>query len=192
MSDTVDTHDLISTIERKDRRFRFFQTLFMVGTFIALIIIIGGQQRTLDGVQKQLSEARQTAQKQSKQTDESQATVLRRLDCLAVYFSQTDRASLTIENIDQCTLNRNGTPQQFFQNNTNGDGGTSVTPMEQTPGSTAPNGTANGSVSGTTNPPVTTPTAPATPATPAPQQPISIVTPLLPNPVCLLGLLCVQ
>jgi hypothetical protein len=192
MSDIANTHDLISTIERKDRRFRFFQTLFMVGTFIALIIIIGGQQRTLDGVQKQLSEARQTAQAQSKQTDNSQTTILRRLDCLAVYFSQKDRASLTIENIDQCTLNRDGTPQQFFQNNSNGDGGTSVTPQEQTPGSTAPNGTANGSVSGTTNPPKqTTPTTPATPA-PTSQEPISIVTPLLPNPVCLLGLLCVQ
>lgn len=105
---------LIHAIEQKDRRFRLFQTLFMVGTFIALIVIISAQQRTLDGVQAQLDQAKKVAQDQSQQSDESQATILRRLDCMSVFFSQRDRTNLSIENIDKCTLNRNGNLQQFF------------------------------------------------------------------------------
>lgn len=108
------TETLLAAIEHKDRRFRVFQTLFMVGTFIALIFIISAQQRTLSSVQQQLVEARKVAESQSKQTDDSQATILRRLDCLAVYFSQRNRTDLTIQDIDKCTLNRNGTAQQFF------------------------------------------------------------------------------
>lgn len=105
---------LIAAIEHKDRRFRLFQLMFMVGTFVALIIIIGAQQRTLDGVREQQQEAQQTAETQSKQTDKSQEIILRRLDCLAVYFSQRNRTDLTIQDINKCTLERNGTAQQFF------------------------------------------------------------------------------
>lgn len=112
--DMQDTTALIHAIERKDRRFRLFQLLFMITTFIALIIIISAQQRTLDGVRDQLSQAKSTAQEQNKQSKEQQATILRRLDCMTVFFSQTSRMNLSIENIDKCTLNRDGSLQQFF------------------------------------------------------------------------------
>lgn len=186
MSDHESTQDLIGIIERKDRRFRFFQTLFMVGTFVALIIIIGGQQRTLTGVQTQLEEARKTAITQNKASVDARDVILRRLDCLAVYFSQRDRANLTIQNIDECTLNRDGTAQQFFQNNSNGDGGTTVTPTEQAPGATTPTATPTGPVSATPSTPVT----PA-PTTSQPIDPISLGPPILAQPLCILGL-CIQ
>lgn len=34
------TQDLIGQIERKDRRFRFAQSVFMISTLIALILVI--------------------------------------------------------------------------------------------------------------------------------------------------------
>lgn len=59
------TDQLIHAIEHKDRRFRLFQTIFMVGTFLALIVIIGAQQNTLDGIKAQQTEAEKTAKLQS-------------------------------------------------------------------------------------------------------------------------------
>lgn len=108
------TEALIATIERKDRRFRLFQTLFMVTTFVALIIIISAQQRTLNGVRDQLSQAKTIASETTERSKEQQDTILRRLDCMSVFFSQRDRTNLSIVNIDKCTLDRNGDLQQFF------------------------------------------------------------------------------
>lgn len=105
---------LIAAIERKDRRFRLFQTVFMVATFIALMVIIGAQQRTLDGVRDQLTQAKQIASDTAKRSKDQQDTILRRLDCMSVFFSQRDRQGLSIENIDKCTLNRDGDIQRFF------------------------------------------------------------------------------
>ena len=171
---------LIAAIERKDRRFRFFQTLFMIGTFVALMVIISGQQRTLDGLQSQLAEARQTADKQSKQVDDSQKTILRRLDCMTVFFSQRDRTNLTIQDVDRCTLNREGNPQIFFEPNE--DGTTRVTPTPQ-------NTPATPQQQPQTENPAPKPTVVNPDPNPAP---ISLVTPLLSQPICVLGVLCVQ
>lgn len=109
-----DTRALLAAIERKDRRFRLFQTLFMVGTFLALIFIISAQQRTLSGVEEQLVQAKNIAAETAKRSKDQQDTILRRLDCMSVFFSQRDRTNLSIENIDKCTLNREGNLQQFF------------------------------------------------------------------------------
>jgi hypothetical protein len=108
------THNLLAAIERKDRRFRLLQTLFMVGTFLILIVIIGIQQRTLDNVRENQKQAEQVAVEATKRSQEQQDTILRRLDCMSVFFSQKDRTNLSIENIDKCTLNRGGDIQEFF------------------------------------------------------------------------------
>jgi len=109
-----DTDTLIYTIKRKNRHFHLFQTLFMITTFITLIIIISAQQRTLNGVRDQLTQAKQIASQTAERSKEQQDTILRRLDCMSVFFSQRDRTNLSIENIDKCTLNRDGDLQQFF------------------------------------------------------------------------------
>lgn len=114
ITEAASTDELIGQIERKDRVFRVAQTIFMVSTLVALLIVISAQQRTLNSIQNQVEDAKRVAQAQSDQSDNLQTTILRRLDCLAVYFSQRNRTDLTIEDIDKCTLNRNGTAQQFF------------------------------------------------------------------------------
>lgn len=115
------TNELIAQIEKKDRRFRFFQTLFMVLTMLALVLVISAQQRTLNGVEDQLAEQKRIAIIADKNSKDQLATILRRFDCLVVYFGQKDRANLTIENIDKCTLNRDGNIQEFFTTSPNGD-----------------------------------------------------------------------
>lgn len=174
--------ELIHAIERKDRRFRLFQTFFMVGTFIALIIIIGAQQRTLDGVQAQLDQAKKVAQEQSTQSDESLKTILRRLDCMPVFFSQRDRTNLSIENIDKCTLNRGGNLEQFF---TQQPGEQPETTREQQPDSNLTPSTPP-SEGESANPPTD-----STP--PALSNPSTIDLPLVDtSPVCVLQLVCVR
>lgn len=135
--DGISTEELIAQIERKDRIFRMAQTLFMVATFVALVVVIGFQNRTLNGVQEQIEDAKNTALAQSKQRDESDNKIIRRLDCMVVFFSQRDRNNLTIQNIEECTLDRDGDIQRFFTSDPNG-GQTTTTPTEQEEGAQTP------------------------------------------------------
>lgn len=114
--DHSSTQQLISAIETKDKRFRLAQAAFMVGTFIILIIIISTQQRTLEAVQTQLEQQKINSEAATKREAATAARIERRLDCMVVFFSQKDRAQLSIDNIDKCTINRDGNIQQFFQN----------------------------------------------------------------------------
>ncbi len=176
---------LIHAIEQKDRRFRLFQTLFMVGTFIALIVIISAQQRTLDGVQAQLDQAKKVAQDQSQQSDESQATILRRLDCMSVFFSQRDRTNLSIENIDKCTLNRDGDLQQFFTQQPGEEPQT--TREQQAPSNLTPSTPPRQDEGAVTDPPADQPEVIE------PRPPVTLDLPLIQLPsTCVLQILCVQ
>lgn len=168
------TDDLIAQIENKDRRFRLAQTVFMIATLLALIIVIGAQQRTLDGVKDQLAQAKVTAAEQSKQSDDQRDKIIRRLDCIVVFFTQPDRAAVTIADIDKCALNRDGNVDQFFQQ-------PEATPADQPPNLAPSAGSAN---------PGTTPPATVNPQGPGlspiiPQQPAP--TPVTP-PVEVLGI----
>lgn len=133
------TNELIAQIEKKDRRFRFFQTLFMVLTMLALVLVISAQQRTLDGVQSQLAQQKEIAAKADKSSKDQLTTILRRFDCLTVFFSQTNRTNLSIENIDQCTLNREGDVQQFFITKPDRQTDVTDTPQSTVPKAQAPN-----------------------------------------------------
>lgn len=135
------TDELISQIERKDRRFRLAQTIFMVSTFIALIIVIFIQNQTLGGVQDQLSQAKRVAAQQNEQADASRDKIIRRLDCMVVFFTQKDRTNLSIQNIDKCTLDRDGDIERFFTTNESGTTTTTTTPQPEgqaTPKAPAP------------------------------------------------------
>lgn len=123
------TEQLLAQIETKDRKFRFAQALFMVSTLIALIIVVAFQLQTLGGIEK----GQEEYVINSKESDDK---ILRRLDCMTVFFSQKDRTNLTIQNIDRCTLERNGDIQRFFTNDT--DGGTTSNRNEQVEGARTP------------------------------------------------------
>lgn len=119
MSDHASTQELISNIEKKDRRFRLFQSIFMISTFVALIFIIGAQQRTLTNVQEQVSKEAKTAEQASSERSEQLTAITRRLDCMVVFFSQPDRDNLTIENVENCALNKDQDLNKFFRNDPN-------------------------------------------------------------------------
>lgn len=119
MSDHASTQELINKIEKKDKRFRLFQSLFMIGTFIALIFIIGAQQKTLESIQDQVEEQSIANATASKERSEQLASITRRLDCMVVFFSQPDRDNLTIEDVETCVLNKDQDLNKFFQNDPN-------------------------------------------------------------------------
>lgn len=165
------TQDLIGQIERKDRRFRVAQAVFMISTLIALIIVISAQQRTLTGIKDQLVQAKAAQAAASKQSDDQRDKIIRRLDCIVVFFTMPNRATVTIDDIDKCSLNRDQTVQQFFAQPEN-------TPAEKppnlAPSSSAPSGT-------TAQPNQPQPTTPTPPVIPSPPDPLK----LLGVPVCI-------
>ncbi len=108
------TQQLIEDIEKKDRRFRIAQSVFTALILIVLTIIVTAQYRTLQAVQAQLRQQKQIAREATITSENNQSTILRRLDCMTTFFTQTDRTNLTIQNIDRCTLNRDGDIQKFF------------------------------------------------------------------------------
>lgn len=123
------TEQLLAQIEAKDRKFRLAQALFMVSTLVALIVVVAFQLQTLNGI-------KQGQEEYVKNSKDSQQKIERRLDCMTVFFSQKDRTNLTIQNIDQCTLERDGDIQRFFTNDA--DGGTTSNKNEQVEGAPTP------------------------------------------------------
>lgn len=109
-----DTITLLAAIERKDKRFRVAQAVFMIGTFLLLTVVIIAQYNVLNQIKAQNMSAQATADKQSKESNERQEKIIRRLDCVVVFFGQKDRANLSIEDIEKCALNRDGNVDQFF------------------------------------------------------------------------------
>lgn len=110
----IRTQTLIRDIERKDRRFRVAQSIFTILILLVLVGVITAQYRTLAGVRNQLQQQKEIAAMADKQNQERQETMLRRLDCMTVFFSQKDRTNLSIKDIDKCTLDRGGEIQKFF------------------------------------------------------------------------------
>ncbi len=105
------TRELIEEIEKKNKRFRFAEMLFIVMTFLGLITVIVIQQRTLDTSRATLV----AVQAQLKQQDQSVNQINRHIDCVLVFFSQRDRANLSIEDVNKCTLSNGTSATQYFQ-----------------------------------------------------------------------------
>lgn len=174
------TETLLAAIEHKDRRFRLFQTLFMIATFIALIFIINAQQRTLSGVADQLKQAETIAEEEAKQNDSQQNKIVRRLNCMVYFFTIPHRQNLTIESIDACTLNRDADVDQFFVE-------PEPTDTEQPPNlpDSAPSATSENDRAQATVPeePDANPVEDSPPIT-EPRPPVTIKTPIIDIPLC--------
>lgn len=110
------TQDLIRDIERKDRRFRIAQAVFMTGVMITLIGVIVAQFSILSTVKQQLEDDKVATELAREQRNQQLESIERRLNCMVVFFSTPDRDNLTIENIQNCTLNKDKDLNQFFQN----------------------------------------------------------------------------
>lgn len=106
MSDHGSTQELIQKIEKKDRRFRFFQSSFVLLLMIGLTTVIYIQFQLLDTVKMQLRQDASTAKETREARDKQLGRVERRLNCIVLYFTQQNRTTITIEDIDKCTLSR--------------------------------------------------------------------------------------
>ena len=109
MSPTAGTRALVTEVERKDRRFRTAQAIFLSLIFCILIGVVYVQLRTLAGVQEQLKQQAVLLEEQKKNTEDlkdTSAKVSRQLDCIAEFFATRDRSDAHITNLDQCTIVR--------------------------------------------------------------------------------------
>lgn len=114
MSNHASTQQLITSIEKKDRLFRTAQTVFMALLIITLIGVIFLQSRTLNAVQQQLLQQKDTVAEIKKDNGNQLDRLNRHLDCIVVYFQQANRAQLKIDDINKCTLSNGASVQQFF------------------------------------------------------------------------------
>jgi hypothetical protein len=171
---------ILKNIEKKDRRFRLFQGAFIVLIFISLVGILLIQQATLNNVKKELAQQQSTVAEVKKSSD----TINRHLDCIIVYFGQKNRSELTIQDINNCTLQNSTGVQQFFTPTSGSDNGgqtqlspgsTQISPGNTTAPSNSPSSTNLSNPSPTKN---TTPVATPTPTQPDPRKILGI-------PVCI-------
>lgn len=132
MSDHLSTQELIQRVEIQNRKFKIAQTVFMTLLLVSLCAVITLQFQTLNNVEKQLAEQTIITEQNDKTTNEQTDKIIRRLDCMVAFFSQTDRVNLTIADIEKCSLNRDGSIQQFSLN-------PESTPSAQSPDNTEPN-----------------------------------------------------
>lgn len=103
------TRELIATIEQKDRRFRTAQAVFMAFLLLSLLAVVFVQLRTLAGVQEQLKQQGVLLEAQRENTEDLKSTtakVSRQIDCIAEFFTQRDRSTATIKDLEQCVIVR--------------------------------------------------------------------------------------
>lgn len=113
--------ELIKDIEKSAIRFRIAQVVFMLVVVggLALVIYlqqaqIMAQRETLESVEAQQEQLTKSVGEIKKSNAEALARVERRLNCITVFFSQTDRDSLSITDVEKCSLSREEDIQQFF------------------------------------------------------------------------------
>lgn len=173
----MSTEEIIHQIESRDRKYRAWQRVSGAALLLGVLLIIGlqastiqKQNRTLTAVGKQLSQQKSTTEALATQSNEQRDKIIRRLDCMTAFFSQKNRASLVITDVDKCALDRDTPIDHFFPTTTN-----TTAPAA----STQP--TAQPSSPSQTTPVQNTPT-PSTPPAPQPDNDGFIIqVPLLPK-----------
>jgi hypothetical protein len=141
-----------------------------------LLVVIAIQQKTLDSVRLQIDAQTRAVQEIKKSNTDSLDIIKRRIDCLAVYFAQRDRAELTIDDIDRCTIRSNETITEVFNLPTpppaatsNNPSNASSSPPASSTRSTPPPAVAVAPPAA--RPPSPTPTPVTPPPTPGPPSP---------------------
>jgi cell division protein FtsB len=127
----ADTHqdrqDLIGKIERKDQRFRVFQSITMaiLGAGIIALLFLNysiqsyNHRLLANGVQT-LSQEQQIIDQQKKTIDVLSMKITdlgNHIDCIVDLFGQPNRASLTIKDISSCQILNNVTNPAIVPNN---------------------------------------------------------------------------
>jgi len=149
MVDTNLTHDLLSDIEIKDRRFRFTQTLFFFLVALMLVVLLVASYQQQVGVKKVTTGQTKTlaalTTEGKSQTDKIN-DLQKHIDCVVALFQQPDRSSLVISDIENCSLKQ-------LQDSADNSKTSAAAPSQPS--------TSNSSSVATTTP-VTAPTSPST------------------------------
>jgi hypothetical protein len=110
-------HALLRNIERKDRRFRFFQGLFLGAIGLGIVVLLLLQFNYNARFQAQSAERARglkTLTADNKRLGEDNKRLSeqtnRYIQCVARFFATTDRANLVLTNLDKCNFTQNGKP----------------------------------------------------------------------------------
>jgi len=111
------TQQMLADIEKKDRRFRLAQSVFMALLIAALVGVIVVEIQILNGVRDQLRTAESTVQELKDNSERQNQRQIEHLQCIAKFFAQTpeERETSKIKTVDQCVLEDTNTGQQSFR-----------------------------------------------------------------------------
>lgn len=110
------TQRLIANIEKKDRRFRVAQAIFMALVALAMIVLLLlnyvqliqknhllGQQGAL------LQQQKDSTEELKRNTNDRLDKVDNHIDCIAKFFAQSNRAELSIADLQSCSITTTST-----------------------------------------------------------------------------------
>ncbi len=180
-----DHTSLLLDIERKDRRFRMAQSIFMALLTIALAGLVWVSAENVNKFNTQSEERRKATLELQQATLDASEEQRKYIRCIAEFFAREDRANLVISDLDDCEFTRN-----IDKSSSTGNPGNSTLALGDAYG---------GTQQGVTyaNPPVSTQTVVVQPqpqpTTPPAQQPPVATAPPDPSILEALGLpVCVN
>jgi len=102
--------ELISSIETKDRRFRFALGIFMMLIALALLAVFMVQFNSAQASRDQGADRQREILKLQQHNDEEFAKQTRYIQCIAQFFATKDRASRVLTDLDNCSFLQDGQP----------------------------------------------------------------------------------
>lgn len=108
MTDSPEVVALIKDIERRDVRFRRSQTIFVVTLIIGLLVLLILMFQALAGISRQLTATEESRQSATAERENQLQVIEDRLNCIVRVFREEDRSDITIEDVDNCTIERDG------------------------------------------------------------------------------------
>lgn len=101
---TQSIEDLIRTIERKDRRFRVAQALFLAIIALAVAGVLLAQFHTISEFRHSSEQQSDTILQLQREAKESDKRAADHLACIARFFANPDRQDTVITDIDKCFI----------------------------------------------------------------------------------------
>lgn len=104
MNGETTTHDLIRTIESKDRRFRVALAAFMIVVALSLICILYAQFRLINEFRTQAHAQGELILDLQRDSRDANTRAAQQLSCIADFFANTDRVNRIITDLDDCRI----------------------------------------------------------------------------------------
>lgn len=100
--DNQSSSELIATIDRSDKRFKIFQTIFMIACIAFLGVVLGYQYTILQHLQNQVRTSKNELQTSIHQIETDQDKQTKYINCIAQLFGASPNTIITQDQFNKC------------------------------------------------------------------------------------------